>query len=299
VAAALGAIIGMDQNLAIQLVIQGLLLGGIYGLIALGLSLIFGVMGVINFAHGQMMVMAMYVSYWIFVLLGIDPYLSLVIVAAVIFVLGYLIQSTVVNRILDYPEAMQVLPLVSMGLILENLALLLWGPDHRSPQTALSLEALWIGPVMIDVSRLIAFALAILITILIFIFLKKTDIGKSIRAASDNRTAAILVGINVNRIYNASFALGAATTAAAGVLLLPIMPISPYMGHDFTLIAFIVVILGGMGNLIGALIGGLILGVAESASTLFLPATLKHAVSFSILIIIMLFRPQGIFGGKK
>ena len=268
-------------------------------MIAMGLSLIFGVMGIINFAHGQMMVMAMYVSYWIFVLLGIDPYLSLVIVAAVIFVLGYLIQSTVVNRILDYPEAMQVLPLVSMGLILENLALLLWGPDHRSPQTALSLAALWIGPVMIDVSRLIAFVLAICITALIFVFLKKTDIGKCIRAASDNRTGAILVGINVNRIYNVSFAIGAATTAAAGVLLLPIMPISPYMGHDFTLIAFIVVILGGMGNLLGALVGGVILGVAESASTLFLPATLKHVVSFSILIIIMLFRPQGIFGGKS
>lgn len=289
----------MDSTLAIQLTIQGILLGGIYGLIALGLSLIFGVMGVINFAHGQMMVMAMYVSYWIFVLLGIDPYLSLVIVAAVIFILGYLIQATVVNRILDYPEAMQVLPLVSMGLILENLALLLWGPDHRSPQTALSLEALWIGPVMIDVSRLIAFVLAICITALIFIFLKKTDIGKCIRAASDNRTGAILVGINVNRIYNASFAIGAATTAAAGVLLLPIIPITPHMGHDFTLIAFIVVILGGMGNLLGALVGGLILGVAESASTLFLPATLKHVVSFSILIIIMLFRPQGIFGGKS
>ena len=274
-------------------------MGGIYGLIALGLSLIFGVMGVINFAHGQMMVMAMYISYWIFVLLGIDPYLSLVIVAAVIFVLGYLIQSTVVNRILDYPEAMQVLPLVSVGLILENLALLLWGPDHRSPQTALSLETWWIGPIMIDVSRLIAFGLAILITILIFIFLKKTTIGKRIRAASDNRTGAILVGINVDRIHNAAFAMGAATTAAAGVLLLPLMPISPHMGHDFTLTAFIVVILGGMGNLIGALVGGLILGVAESVSTLFLPATLKHAVSFSILIIIMLFRPQGLLGGKK
>jgi branched-chain amino acid transport system permease protein len=289
----------MDSTLALQLTIQGVLLGGIYGLIALGLSLIFGVMGVINFAHGQMMVMAMYVSYWIFVLLGVDPYLSLVVVATVIFVLGYLIQSTVVNRILDYPEAIQVLPLVSMGLILENLALLLWGPDHRSPQTALSLETLWIGPIMIDISRLIAFVLAILITILIFIFLKKTDIGKRIRAASDNRTGAILVGINVNRIYNTSFALGAATTAAAGVLLLPIMPLSPYMGHDFTLTAFIVVILGGMGNLIGALVGGLILGVAESVSTLFLPTTLKHAVSFSILIIIMLFRPQGLLGGKK
>jgi len=289
----------MDVTLTLQLLVQGILLGGIYGLIALGLSLIFGVMGVINFAHGQMMVMAMYVSFWIFVLLGIDPYLSLVIVAAVIFVLGYAIQSALVNRILDYPEAIQVLPLVSLGLVLENFALLLWGPDHRSPQTALSIETLWLGPVMIDVSRLIAFCLAILITILIFIFLKKSNIGKCIRAAADNRTGAILVGINVDRINNTSFALGAATTAAAGVLLLPLMPVSPHIGHDFTLTAFIVVILGGMGNLMGALVGGLILGVAESTSTLFLPATLKQVVSFSILIIIMLFRPQGLFRGKK
>jgi branched-chain amino acid transport system permease protein len=289
----------MDATHFLQLIVQGTLLGGIYGLIAMGLSLIFGVMGVINFAHGQMMVMAMYVSYWIFVLLGLDPYLSLIVAAAAIFILGYVIQSSIVNRILDYPEAMQVLPLVSLGLILENLALLLWGPDHRSPQTALALKTIWIGNVMIDVSRFIAFVLAIIITFLIFITLKKTNIGKSIRAASDNRTGAILVGIDVNRIYNTSFALGAATTGAAGVLLLPLMPLSPHMGHDFTLTAFIVVILGGMGNLIGALVGGLILGVAESMATLILPATLKQVVSFSILIIIMLFRPQGLFGGKK
>lgn len=289
----------MDPHYLLQLAIQGILLGGLYGLIAVGLSLIFGVMGIINFAHGQMMVMGMYVSYWIFVLLGIDPYLSLIVVAAVIFVLGYLVQATVVNRILDYPEAMQVLPLVAVGLVLENTALLLWGPDYRSPQTALSLETLWVGPVMIDVSRLIAFVLAILITTGIFVFLKKTRTGKRIRAASDNRMGAILVGINVNRINNASFGLGAAATGAAGALLLPLMPLSPHMGHDFTLTAFIVVILGGMGNLIGALAGGLILGVAESLSALFLPATLKQVVSFSILIIIMLFRPQGLFAGKK
>jgi len=289
----------MDVTLALQLIVQGILLGGIYGLIALGLSLIFGVMGVINFAHGQLMVMAMYISYWIFVLLGIDPYLSLVVVCAAVFILGYLIQATVVNRILDYPEAMQVLPLVAMGLIIENTVLLLWGPDHRSPQTPFSLETFWIGPVMIDVSRLIAFSLAIVITAVIFVYLKKTNNGKRIRAASDNRTGAILVGINVDRINNTSFGLGAAATGAAGVLLLPLMPLSPHMGHDFTLTAFIVVILGGMGNLIGALVGGLILGVAESTSTLFLPATLKQVVSFTILVIIMLFRPQGLFVGKK
>jgi branched-chain amino acid transport system permease protein len=289
----------MDPTLALQLAIQGILLGGIYGLIALGLSLIFGVMGVINFAHGQMMVRGMYVSYWIFILLGIDPYLSLVAVVVSIFLLGYLIQATVVNRILDYPEAMQVMPLVAMGLILENAALLFWGPDHRSPQTALSLDTIPIGSVTVDVARLIAFALAVIVTIAVFIFLKKTHTGKCIRAAADNRTGAILTGINVNRIYNFSLGLGAATTGAAGALLLPIMPLSPHMGHDFTLTAFVVVILGGMGNLIGALVGGLILGVTESVSTLFLPATMKQVVSFAILVIIMLFRPQGLLGEKK
>ena len=289
----------MNPALALQLLIQGILLGGIYGLIAVGLSLIFGVMGVINFAHGQMMVLGMYVSYWLLVLFGLDPYLSLVLVAAAIFVLGYLIQFSVINRILDFPEAMQVVPLVSLGLILENLALLLWGPDHRSPQTAWSLMSINLGDVMIDVSRLMAFGLAVVITGLIFWFLKKSDLGKAIRAAADNRTGAVLSGIRVDRINNLSFALGAATTGAAGALLIPLIPVSPHLGHDFTMTAFVVVILGGMGNLAGALAGGLILGVAESLSTLWLPATLKHVVSFSLLIIIMLFRPQGLLGGRR
>ena len=289
----------MDPSLAIQLGVQGILLGGIYGLIAVGLSLIFGVMGVINFAHGPMIVIGMYFSYWILILAGMDPYISLIVVGAAMFVLGYVIQALVVNRILDFPEAMQVLPLVATGLILENAALLFWGPDHRSPGTALSLETIWVGQAMIDVSRLIAFILSIGLTVALFIFLKKSSLGKSIRAAADNRTGAELVGINVNRINNISFGLGAASTGAAGALLLPLMPVSPHLGHDFTLTAFVVVILGGMGNLVGALVGGLILGLAESLSSLFLPATMKQVVSFALLIIIMLLRPQGLMGGRK
>ena len=288
----------MDISLAIQLMVQGLLLGGIYGLIAVGLSLIFGVMVVINFAHGQMMVLGMYISYWILVLFGLDPYLSLIIVAAITAGLGYLIQATVVNRILDFPEAIQVVPLVSIGLTLENSILLFWGPDHHSPMTALGLKAIHLGDVMIDISRLMAFVLAIVITGFIFLFLKKSRIGKSMRAAADNRTGALVVGINVDRINNYAFALGSATTGAAGALLIPLIPVSPHLGHDFTLTAFVVVILGGMGNLVGALVGGLILGVAESMSTLWLPATLKHVVSFSLLVLIMLFKPKGLFGGK-
>jgi branched-chain amino acid transport system permease protein len=288
----------MDWTLATQLLIQGVLMGGVYGLIALGLSLIFGVMGVINFAHGPMIVVGMYVAYWILVLAGIDPYLALPLTAAVMFLLGYVVQSLVVNRVLDFPEAMQVVPLVSVGLVLENLALLLWGPDPRSPQTFLGLASVQMGDISLDISRLLAFVLAICITLAIFSFLKLSDLGKSIRACADNRAGAQVIGLKVNRINNFSFGLGAATTGAAGALLLPLMPVSPHLGHDFTLIAFVVVILGGMGNLVGALLGGLILGVAESVSTLFLPATLKHAVSFGLLIVIMMFKPQGLLGEK-
>ena len=288
----------MDPVLALQLLIQGVMLGGIYALIAVGLSLIFGVMGVINFAHGQMIVIGMYTAYWGLVLVGVDPYLSVVFVGAGLFVLGYVVQALLVNRILDYPEAMQVLPLVAMGLILENAALMLWGPDPRSPQTALSLYTIWVGKVMLDVSRLAAFGLAIVLTSLIFFYLKRSHIGKCIRAASDNRTGAVLVGIDVDRINNISFGLGAALAGCAGALLLPLMPVSPHIGHDFTLTAFVVVILGGMGNLLGALFGGLILGIAESTATLFLPATLKQVVSFGLLVVIMLIRPRGLFGGK-
>ncbi|MFH1033380.1 MAG: branched-chain amino acid ABC transporter permease [Pseudomonadota bacterium] len=289
----------MDLDLSFQLLIQGILLGGIYGLTAVGLSLIFGVMGVINFAHGQMMVLGMYISYWILVLLGLDPYLSLPLAAAAVFVLGYVLQATVVNRILDFPEAMQVVPLVALGLVLENLALLWWGPDPRSPSTALSLATFRLGSATVDVSRLIAFLLAIAFTVFLVLFLKKSAIGKRIRAAADNRLGAQLVGIKVDRINNIAFGLGAATTGAAGALMLPLMPVSPYLGHDFTTTAFVVVILGGMGNLLGALVGGLILGVTESLATLVLPATLKQVVSFGLLVIIMLYKPQGLFGGRR
>lgn len=289
----------MDLALALQLVIQGVLTGGLYGLIAMGLSLIFGVMGVINFAHGPMMVIGMYVSYWLFILLGLDPYLSLILVGGVLFVLGYLVQAGIVNRILDFPEAMQVVPLVSLGLVLENMALLFWGPNHRAANLDIALESFTIGSASVDVARLIACGVAMLITIGLFTFLRHTDLGKSIRAAADNRTGAVLVGIKVNRINNIAFGLGAATTGAAGALMLPLMSVTPHLGHDFTLIAFVVVILGGMGNLVGAMVGGLVLGLAESLSALWLPATLKHVVSFSLLVLIMLVRPQGILGGRK
>jgi branched-chain amino acid transport system permease protein len=288
----------MDPFLVLQLALQGFLMGGVYGLIALGLSLIFGVMKIINFAHGEMMVFAMFLSITLLLWGGLDPYLSLVIVAAVMFGVGYAIQRIFVNRILDLPEAMQVLVLVGLGIIFENGTLMIWGGSDLSPKTSLALSSFRWGPVTVDVPRLIAFILAIVITLLVLLFLKKTNIGKSIRAAADNRYGALIIGAHINRLYGICFGIGAACVGAAGALLVPLMPAKATMGAPYTMISFVIVILGGMGSLIGALVGGLIIGVAESLSTVFLPSSMKQVVSFTIMIVILLFKPQGLFGGK-
>ncbi len=246
----------MNFTLLLQLAVSGFLLGGVYSLIALGLSLIFGVMKVINFAHGEMMVWGMYVAYTLLLWTGVDPFLSFLVSAACLFLLGYALQRTVVNRIIDFPEAMQVLPLVGMGMVFENSARLVWGPDYISPRSRFSLSSLSLGDLMIDVPKLLAFSLAIIITIAVLLFLKKTDTGKAIRAAADNRTGALLVGTDVNRIYAVCFGIGAACVGAAGGLLVPLMPLSPHIGAPFTLLSFIIVILGGMGSLSGAMVGG-------------------------------------------
>ena len=288
----------MDPFLVLQLALQGFLMGGVYGLIALGLSLIFGVMKVINFAHGEMMVFAMFLSITLLLWGGLDPYLSLVIVAAVMFGVGYAVQRVFVNRILDLPEAMQVLVLVGLGIIFENGTLMIWGGSDISPKTSLALSSFRWGPVTVDVPRLIAFILAIVITLLVLLFLKKTNIGKSIRAAADNRYGALIIGVHINRLYGICFGIGAACVGAAGALLVPLMPAKATMGAPYTMISFVIVILGGMGSLIGALIGGLIIGVAESLGTVFLPSSMKQVVSFTIMIVILLFKPQGLFGGR-
>ena len=302
----------MNLDLLFQLAVSGFLLGGVYSLIALGLSLIFGVMRVINFAHGEMMVWGMYVAYTILLWTGVDPFFSFLVSAVILFFIGYLLQWTVVNRIIDSPEAMQVLPLVGMAMVFENSARIIWGPDYISPQSRFALSSLSLGSLMIDVPRLFAFSLAIIITLIVLLFLKKTDTGKSIRAAADNRTGALLVGTNVNRVYAICFGIGTACVGAAGGLLVPLMPLSPHIGAPFTLVSFIIVILGGMGSLTGALVGGLIIGVAESIGPevitnifrgigldLEFPHTMKQVVSFFILIIIMILRPKGLLGGKR
>jgi len=288
----------VDPTYLLQLVISGFLMGGVYSLIALGLSLIFGVMKVINFAHGAMLAWGMYIALTAMRLTGIDPFFSFMMSAACLFVIGYIIQRTVVNRIMPFHESMQVIAMVGVMMVFENLAQIIWGPDPHSPHTKYSLSTVWLGSVMIDVPRLLAFGIAILIATLVFLFLKYTDLGKAIRASADNRTGALLVGTDVNKVYGVCFGIGAACVGVAGSLLVPLIPTSPHVGFPFKLTSFAIVILGGMGSLPGAMLGGLIIGVAESLGTVFIPSSLKQIISFSIMVLILLFRPQGLFGGK-
>ncbi|MBS3906189.1 MAG: branched-chain amino acid ABC transporter permease, partial [Syntrophaceae bacterium] len=218
--------------------------------------------------------------------------------AACLFVLGYIVQRTVVNRIMTFHESMQVIAMVGVMMVLENMAQLIWGPDPHSPHTKYSLSTVWLGSVMIDIPRLLAFILAILIAAAVFLFLKYTDIGKSIRASADNRIGALIVGTDVNKVYAVCFGVGAACVGAAGSLLIPLMPVSPHTGFPFKLTSFAIVILGGMGSLPGAMIGGLMIGIAESLGTVFIPSSLKQVISFGIMVLILLLRPKGLFGGK-
>ena len=285
--------------LYVQAIINGLLVGGLYSLMALGLSLIFGVMRVINFAHGDMMVWGMYLSYWLFVAVGLDPYVSILVTGTAIFLLGAGIQKGLVNRILDAPHEMQILLMLGVALILENTALMIWGPDPRRVSTSYALSTYWLGSIVFDLPRVAAFGVAMVIALGLYMFLKRTDLGRMIRAASDNQIGALLVGTDILKVFTLAFGVGAACVGAAGSLMSPFLPFSPNTGIFFTLTSFNIVIIGGMGSLLGAFVGGLLVGVSESLGAVILVPSLKEIFSFVLLILILLFRPQGLLGGKR
>ncbi len=288
----------MNLTLLGQSLVNGLLFGGVYSLMAVGLSLIFGVMRVINFAHGDMMVWGMYLAFLLNLYLGLDPYLSFILCAAVLFAAGLAIQRGLVNRILDAPHEMQILLMLGVALVLENAALVLFGPDTRRVTTTLGASALWIGPLFLDVPRLLTFAFSIAISLALWLFLFRSDLGRTIRAASDNPVGALIVGSDVNRIYTVAFGVGAACVGAAGALTASFLPFSPAAGLSLTIASFNIVIIGGMGSLLGAFLGGLLVSVAESIGAVVLAPSLKEVVSFSLLILILLFRPSGLFGRR-
>jgi len=283
-----------------QNIISGLLTGGLYALVGIGLALIFGVMRVINFAHGQLLMVGMYVTYLLFEKAGIDPYLSLLIGMPLLFILGVLIQRVLVEPVLTAPEMNQILLTVGLGLVLTNTIQLLFTADYRQIRTSYSESTLRPLGLFVNVPYLISFLVALALAVALYWFLMKTDFGRSLRATSQNREAAKLMGINVRVVSLAAFGIGTALAGAAGALLTPVYYMFPTVGEVFGLKSFVIVVLGGMGSVLGAAVGGIALGVAEAVGVgLGISNELKDVIGFVVFILVLIFKPSGLMGRSR
>jgi branched-chain amino acid transport system permease protein len=282
--------------LYLNIIVAGLLTGAVYGLMALGLSVIFGVIRIVNFAHGEMMVVGMYAAYLIAAKTGLDPIAALPLVTAGLFLLGYALQRGLINRYIARPEHEQFLLLLAIATIITASLLMAFGPDARNVQLDYAYDSFQLGPLLLDKVRVIAAVGAVLGVALLWGFFRLTRTGKAIRACADNQIGAQVVGLDVKRLYAVTFGLGAACVGAAGCLMLLLIDVQPYIATDYTLLAFIIVILGGLGSMPGALLGGLLVGVSEALAGFVVDPSLKSAFSFALLILVLLVRPQGLLG---
>jgi len=280
----------------LQLLISGLLIGGVYALISLGLTLIFGVMRIVNFVHGDMLMLAMYMAYWMFKWFSIDNYVGLLVIIPVVAALGALIYWGILRFALRRSHEASILATIGISIVLQNAALILWSADYRSIHNELSTMSMELVGVRLSAPLLIAFGVAILATILLFAFLNHTYWGKAIRAASMDRYAAILMGVNPRQIFTLSFAIGTALVGIAGGLLASVYTVYPTVGTQFLLVSFVVVVLGGLGSLRGAVLGGLIVGIVETTSAYFIGSSMKELVYLLLFILILIIRPAGLFG---
>jgi len=289
----------MSPEIFFQIIVNGLFTGGIYSLVAVGLTLIYGVMFIVNFAHGEFLMLGIYTAYWAYTLFGIDPYLIIPIAFAMIFCLGAITQRGLVQRVLDDHPMNQIILLVGVSTLLMGLAQFFFSADPRSIHVPYETEVISAFGLRFSIARLVAFCSVMIITLGLYAFMQYTRTGKAIRAVSQSREAAQLMGINVKYIYGLTFGIGAAITGVAGVLLAPNHTMIPSMGANYSVIAFVVVVLGTMGNFIGAFIGGLIIGVVEAFAGFYLGGDVKIIASMLIFILILLFRPAGLFGRKR
>lgn len=280
----------------VNVLISGVLTGLVYGLMALGLSIIFGVVRVINFAHGEMLTIAMYAAFVLFALFGLDPLLMMLPISAGLFAFGYLMQTALINPLIRRPEYNQFIVLVAVALIMINVLLILFGPEARGVTTSYSLDSFEIGALIVDATKAYTGAVAILLAAALFAYFKFSLVGQSIRACADNYTGALVVGLNVKHLYALTFGLGAACVGAAGSMLVLLVDVTPSLGPAYTLLAFIIVVTGGLGSMPGALLGGILIGVAEATAGFFWSPSAKSMVSFALLIAVLLFRPQGLLG---
>jgi branched-chain amino acid transport system permease protein len=285
-------------SLYLNVIIQGLLTGLIYGLMALGLSVIFGVVRVVNFAHGEFAVVAMYVTVILFAHYRLDPLLTMLPVAGLFFVIGYALQTTIVHRFVARPDYEQFILLVGLAIIIVNGLLMFFGPDARPANLPYGFDSFLVGPLILDKARIYAAIAALAVAAVLFWFFRYTHTGTAIRACADNLTGASVIGLDVKRLYALTFGVGLACVGAAGALMVTIADASPSLGPAYTLLAFIIVIIGGLGSMMGALVGGVLIGVSEALAGFILAPSMKSMFSFALLIAVLVLRPQGLMGHK-
>jgi branched-chain amino acid transport system permease protein len=286
----------IDSISVANVIVSGVLTGLVYGLMALGLSVIFGVARVVNFAHGEIMTLAMYVAVISYGSWNLDPFVALVPIAAMFFVFGYFLQAAVINRFITRPEHSQFILLLALAVIMVNALLILFGPDARHVQLDDLLESVEIGPLLIDRGKLYAALVACASSACLFAFFRFTRTGTAIRACADNWLGAKIVGLDVKRLYSIAFGIGSSSVAIAGCMMITLVDLTPGAGPAFTLLAFIIVIVGGLGSMSGALAGGVLIGVSEALAGLFIAPSAKGMFSFALLIAVLLFRPRGLIG---
>jgi branched-chain amino acid transport system permease protein len=288
----------MSFDILFASVLNGLTTGAVYALVALGLTLIYGVLHIINFAHGAALMVALYGVYGLKTAWGIDPYLALPVMVPAMFALGYALQRGVINRASHGKDENILLVTLGLAIVLENLALMAFKSDTRTIDTAYTLTTLQIGPAFIALPKVMALVGALVTSALMLAIVTRTDLGRAIRAVAKEKTGAKLMGIDVDHVYAMSFGIGLACLGAAACFLLPAYYVNPQVGAGFVLVAFTIVVLGGMGSFAGALAGGLLIGVVESLSGLFLGESLGQIGIFAIFIAVLLFRPTGLFGAR-
>ncbi len=288
----------MDSALVVNVFASGVLTGLVYGLMALGLSVIFGVVRVVNFAHGEMMTLAMYAAVVLFAAWKLDPFLALLPLALAFFALGYALQAVLINPFITRPEHSQFMLLVAVAIILVNALLMGFGPSARNVLVDYQLEGFELGPLLLDKARVYAAAAAVGAAAALFAFFRYTLTGKAIRACADNWLGAKVIGLPVKRLYALTFGLGSACVAVAGCAMVLLVDVTPALGPYYTLLAFVIVIVGGLGSMGGALAGGILVGVSEALAGLFVTPSAKSMFSFGLLILVLLLRPQGLFGPR-
>jgi branched-chain amino acid transport system permease protein len=288
----------MPIELYLNATLSGALTGLVYGLMALGLSVIFGVVRVVNFAHGEMMTGAMYMAILLATVFHLDPIVAMAPVGLAMFAFGYLLQRTLITPFIVRPEHAQFMLMIAVATILANGELLIFGPNARNVQVDYALESFAIGDIILDKVRVYAAIGALAVSGALFAFFRFTLLGKAIRACADNYVGARVVGLNVAQLYAITFGIGAACVGAAGCMLLLLVDVTPVQGPGYTLLAFIIVIVGGMGSLTGALLSGLIIGVSEAMAGLLIVPSAKSMAAFAILVLVLLFRPEGLLGKR-